>query len=85
MRAGGGLISGISLAAKALKPSIQVFAAEPKGADDAAQSKAAGKLITMAHPNTIADGLRSWMGSLTWYVMNMVCNERMSICNEHGM
>ena len=92
MRAGGGLISGITLAAKALKPSIQVFAAEPKGADDAAQSKAAGKLITMAHPNTIADGLRSWMGSLTWYVMkecqyvmNMVCNERMSICNEHGM
>src|SRR6476646_6305995 len=38
---GGGLVSGIALAAKALNPKIRIFAAEPKGADDAARSKQA--------------------------------------------
>src|SRR5205807_4024579 len=66
---GGGLIAGVTLAAKALKPRIRVFAAEPKGADDAARSKAAGALIPQAAPNTIADGLLTSMGDLTWPVV----------------
>jgi len=63
---GGGLISGICVAAKSLKPGIRIFAAEPTGADDAARSKAAGKLILQTGPNTIADGLLTSMGDLTW-------------------
>jgi serine racemase len=59
-------LSGIALAAKALKPSIKIIAAEPSGADDAARSKAAGHIIPMLHPNTIADGLRASLGDLTW-------------------
>src|SRR5438552_2135445 len=38
---GGGLVAGICVAAKGLKPSLRIFAAEPRGADDAARSKAA--------------------------------------------
>ena len=64
--AGGGLASGVAIAAKSIKPSIQIIAAEPSGADDAAQSKMAGYMVPMWHPNTIADGLRAQLGDLTW-------------------
>lgn len=63
---GGGLISGISVAAKSINPEIQVFGVEPKGADDAAQSLAAGRIIPCTSPNTIADGLRGTLGELTF-------------------
>jgi threonine dehydratase len=63
---GGGLISGLCVAAKAVRPSIRVFAAEPAGADDAARSKAAGALLPQTSPNTIADGLGASLGELTW-------------------
>ncbi|EEF51168.1 serine racemase isoform X1 [Ricinus communis] len=66
---GGGLISGVALAAKSINPSIRILAAEPKGANDAAQSKAAGEIITLPETNTIADGLRASLGSLTWPVV----------------
>ena len=63
---GGGLISGLCIAAKALKPGIRIFAAEPAGADDAARSKAAGTLLPQTGPKTIADGLLTSLGELTW-------------------
>jgi threonine dehydratase/serine racemase len=66
---GGGLISGICVAAKGLNPAIRVLAAEPLGADDAARSMAAGKLILQTEPNTIADGLLTSMGDLTWPIV----------------
>ena len=59
---GGGLMAGVTLAAKALKPTIRLFAAEPLGADDAASSKASGTLIPQTAPDTIADGLLTSMG-----------------------
>lgn len=63
---GGGMASGVALAAKAINPSIRILAAEPKGVDDAAQSKAAGRIITLPEVNTIADGLRACLGNFTW-------------------
>uniref|UniRef100_A0A7N0U190 Serine racemase n=1 Tax=Kalanchoe fedtschenkoi TaxID=63787 RepID=A0A7N0U190_KALFE len=66
---GGGLISGVALAGKAINPAIRVIAAEPKGADDAARSKAAGRIVTLPETNTIADGLRAFLGDLTWPVV----------------
>ncbi|KAG9443684.1 hypothetical protein H6P81_015024 [Aristolochia fimbriata] len=66
---GGGLISGVALAAKAINPNIRVLAAEPCGADDAARSKAAGTIVTLPETNTLADGLRAHLGSLTWPVV----------------
>lgn len=67
---GGGLIAGVALAAKATNPSIRVFAAEPAGADDAARSKEAGTLIPQTGPRTIADGLLTSLGDLTWPVIH---------------
>lgn len=63
---GGGLISGVALAAKSINPAVRILAAEPKGADDAAQSKKAGTIVTLPETKTIADGLRAFLGSLTW-------------------
>ena len=59
---GGGHLSGISVAAKTIKPSIKVFGVEPAGADDAARSFAKGEIIPSVNPQTIADGLRSSLG-----------------------
>jgi threonine dehydratase/serine racemase len=63
---GGGLVAGLCIAAQALAPSLRVLAAEPAGADDAARSKAAGALLPQTGPRTIADGLLTSLGELTW-------------------
>jgi threonine dehydratase len=63
---GGGLMSGTCLAARALKPVLRIVGAEPVGADDAFQSKKAGKFIPQLSPDTVADGLRTSLGQLTW-------------------
>lgn len=50
---GGGLLAGTSITAKAIKPSIKVFAGEPKGAEDAYQSFKAGKIIPSINPGQL--------------------------------
>jgi threonine dehydratase/serine racemase len=66
---GGGLISGLCIGAKGVRPAVRVFAAEPLGADDAARSKAAGTLVPQTGPKTVADGLLTSLGTLTWPVV----------------
>jgi len=66
---GGGLLAGLAIAATELRPGIRVFGAEPQGADDAARSLAAGHVIPMLEPKTIADGLVTSLGELTWPVL----------------
>ena len=66
---GGGLIGGIALALHEIAPHVKVVGAEPLGADDAARSKAAGELIPQRAPNTIADGLLTSLGDLTWPIV----------------
>ncbi len=66
---GGGLISGVSIAARGIDPKIRIFAAEPAGADDAARSLAAGRVIPQTDPNTIADGLLTSLGDCTWPII----------------
>ena len=63
---GGGLLSGCAVATKALVPGIQVIGAEPAGADDAAASFHSGERQLEQTPETIADGLRSTLGELTF-------------------
>lgn len=59
---GGGLASGVAVAAHALHPALPLFAAEPLGADDVAQSLHAGERVTGVVPNTLCDGLRALVG-----------------------
>jgi threonine dehydratase len=67
---GGGLLSGTAIVATSLRPGIRVFGAEPKGADDAQRSLAAGRIIPQDDPQTIADGLRTSLGELTFAVLS---------------
>lgn len=66
---GGGLLSGTCITASGSNPRPRVFAAEPLGADDAARSFAAGELIPQMGPDTIADGLLTSLGDLTWPII----------------
>ena len=66
---GGGLVSGTALAAAALSPGTQVAAAEPAAADDAYRSLAAGEILPADYPNTVADGLRTSLGQLTFAII----------------
>lgn len=63
---GGGLLSGVALAIKALRPEVEVVAAEPEGADDAFRSFGLGELQPSVAPNTIADGLLAGLGELNF-------------------
>lgn len=67
---GGGLLSGTAIAARALRPGIRVYGAEPKGADDAQRSLAAGRIIPQDAPRTIADGLLTSLGERTFAVIS---------------
>jgi threonine dehydratase len=66
---GGGLLSGTALVTVALAPSTQVIAAEPEAADDAYRSLQAGTILPVNDPRTIADGLRTSLGDLTFAIM----------------
>ncbi|MCK9325412.1 MAG: pyridoxal-phosphate dependent enzyme [Bacteroidales bacterium] len=63
---GGGLLSGTAIAAKGLKPDIQVWAGEPQNADDAFKSFYSGELHPSINPKTIADGLLTSLSELTF-------------------
>ena len=66
---GGGLLSGTSIAAAGIKKGIRVIAAEPELADDAFRSMQAGNIILSVNPKTIADGLLTSLGTLTFPVI----------------
>ena len=66
---GGGLLSGTSIAATGIKKGIRVIAGEPEMADDAFRSMQAGKIIPSENPKTIADGLLTSLGELTFPII----------------
>ncbi len=66
---GGGLLSGSILSARYFSPSTLVYGAEPRMANDAWQSFREKKLIPVTNPQTIADGLRTSLGSKTFPII----------------
>ena len=66
---GGGLLSGTSIAAVGIKKGIRIIAGEPEMADDAFRSMQAGKIIPSENPKTIADGLLTSLGDLTFPII----------------
>jgi len=66
---GGGLLSGTSLSAFYFSPGTTVVAAEPEMADDAYRSFTSGSFVPSVNPMTIADGLRTSLGSLTFPII----------------
>ena len=79
---GGGLLSGTAIAAKSLRPQICVIGCEPKNADDACRSLAAGRILPMEHPDTIADGLRASLCQLTFAAIRAHVDEVALVSEE---
>jgi len=79
---GGGLLSGTSLSVKSLLPGCQVIGAEPKEADDAFRSFRDGFIHPSIQPKTIADGLLTSLGTLTFEVIRQNVDEILTASEE---
>ncbi|GAB5029711.1 serine racemase [Nannochloropsis oceanica] len=69
---GGGLLGGMAVAAKTMRPDIKIIGAEPAVVDDAARSKATGVLCLhpTPPPRSIADGLLTVLGKKTFPIVS---------------
>lgn len=64
---GGGLLAGIAIAVKSLRPAVRVIGVEPERANDFQLSLREGRIVSIPAPDTIADGLRALCpGDLTF-------------------
>lgn len=76
---GGGLLSGTLLSRNYFSPQTKVIACEPEGANDAWQSFHTKKLVPSIKPNTIADGLLTSLGSLTFPIMTKYADDIVTV------
>ncbi|MBE0682641.1 MAG: pyridoxal-phosphate dependent enzyme [Anaerolineales bacterium] len=81
---GGGLLSGTSIAATETIKGLRVIAGEPELADDAFRSMEAGKIIPSENPKTLADGLLTSLGTLTFPIIQKNV-ERIVTVSEAGI
>ncbi len=83
---GGGLFAGVSIAAKAINPSIRCFPVEPDTADDTRQSFLKGERVSIPPPPTIADGLRvQTPGTLTFPILQKTAEDVLTVSDEEIM
>ena len=66
---GGGLLSGTLLSSKGINKDILVYGAEPSEADDTFRSLSSGKIVSNETINTICDGLRAQIGTITFPII----------------
>jgi threonine dehydratase len=79
---GGGLIAGSATIAKAMGVG-RVVGVEPEAGDDWKQSFAAGRIVEIDVPRTIADGLQTHApGELTWEVASRLVDEIVTVTDE---
>lgn len=66
---GGGLIAGTALAAHFFSQKCKTFGGEPHNADDAYRSLLSGKIENNKTADTIADGLKSYLGDINFPII----------------
>ena len=81
---GGGLLSGCAIAARAINPHIKVIGTEPEIADDAYRSFNAGTIQPVRSTATIADGLRTSLGELTFQIIQHHVDNIVTV-SEHSI
>ncbi len=80
---GGGLLSGIAVAAKGMDPACKVVGIEPEVADDATRSFRTGTLQTVTNPPTIADGVRTpYLGQYTFPLVMEHVDDMQTVTEE---
>jgi threonine dehydratase len=80
---GGGLLSGCTIAATGLRPSIKVVGVETETSDDWAQSMRLGERVKIAPPDTIADGIRTQQpGALTFPIVHSLAKGVVTVSDD---
>lgn len=79
---GGGLLSGTAIAVRSLSPHTRVIAAEPGGADDALRSIREGRIVRIPDPHSIADGLLTSLGELTFPIIKKYVADIVTVGEE---
>ena len=79
---GGGLLSGTLLSAKSINPKLKVYGAEPKNADDTYRSIKRKKIVPNQTTDTIADGLRGQVGTITFPIIQKLVDGIMLVSEE---
>lgn len=80
---GGGLISGVSQAVKAVKPSVKVIGVESSGAPGMRDSVRAGHVVTLDRVDCIIDGLRvKRVGETTFQVVRRFVDDIVTLPDE---
>jgi threonine dehydratase len=79
---GGGLLSGTALAVAGLSPQTRVIGVEPQGADDAYRSLQEGRIIPSVEPQTVADGLLTSLGDLTFPIISRHVEQIVTVSEE---
>jgi threonine dehydratase len=79
---GGGLIAGVSLVVKSLRPDITVIGIEPEGAPTVTKSLEAGRPATIDGVNTIADGLAAPFAGVVTQEIITACVDRVALVSD---
>jgi len=79
---GGGLLAGVSTVFKALSAATRVIGCEPEMADDAYRSFHAGRIVPQRNPRTVADGLRTSLGDLTFPIISRNVDDIVTVSEE---
>ncbi len=79
---GGGLISGSAVIAKHLLPGISVVGVEPEAGNDTQQSLAAGKIVQIEVPHTIADGAQTQASGLLTFPVIQALVQRIATVSD---
>jgi threo-3-hydroxy-L-aspartate ammonia-lyase len=80
---GGGLLAGCAVAASTVQPGIRIFGVEPETGDDHRRSRAAGSIVSIPVPRTIADGQQTEApGDLTWPINNALVEDFLAVSDE---
>lgn len=79
---GGGLASGTALAAHHLAPEVRVIGCEPALADDATEGLRRGERLPPRPATTVADGLRTALGELTFTVLTRHLSEMRTVTDD---
>jgi threonine dehydratase len=81
---GGGLISGISIAVKSIKPSVQVIGVQSKSSPVMYESLKAGEIVQLqrAAEKSVAEGLSGNVGPLTFEIVQKYVDKVMLVEEE---
>ncbi len=81
---GGGLLAGTALAVAGRSPRTRTIAAEPEMADDAYRSFRDGRIYPSENPQTIADGLRTFLGDVNFPIIRQYVADIVTV-SERGI